>query len=53
MGRTVGNGNERGVKDGPDDVKLPMEGLNVDGGNLDDHDCVLASAISFDAAISC
>ena len=25
---------EGGVEDGPDDIKLPMEGLNADGGDF-------------------
>ena len=32
----VDNRDKGGVEDGPDDIKLPMEGLNADGGNFND-----------------
>ena len=32
----VDNRDEGGVKNGPDDIKLPVEGLNADGGNFND-----------------
>lgn len=34
-------------------VELPLEGLDADGGNLDNDDCVLVIIIRFDAAIRC
>ena len=33
----VDDWNERGVEDGPNNIKLPMEGLNADGGDFDNY----------------
>lgn len=34
----VDDGDEGGVEDGPDDVELPLQGLDAYWGDLDDHE---------------
>ena len=38
--RTIHDGDERGVENGPDNVEFPLQVLDPDGSYFDDHDCV-------------
>ena len=38
LGLQIDDGDERSIEDGPDDVEFPVQGLDANGGNLNDHD---------------
>ena len=42
-GLTVNDGHKGGVKDSPDDVEFPLEGLDADRGDFDNHDYTVVS----------